>query len=155
MAKYLFITMSTPAEGHEQELDDWHEKVHMREILESPGWVGGQRYHIAEHQLNRPTGILPSDPDTPPPPTLDPFPFLIVYELETDDLEKTIDELYDAHLTMQKRPEGSFDDRIYYWFYKASSEYVEASPATHPRVEPKNAEKAAALAKALAHGRPR
>ena len=92
---------------------------------------------------------------TPPPPTLDPFPFLIVYELETDDLEKTIDELYDAHLTMQKRPEGSFDDRIYYWFYKASSEYVEASPATHPRVEPKNAEKAAALAKALAHGRPR
>lgn len=155
MAKYLFITMSTPADGHEVELDEWHEKVHMRETINAPGWLGGQRYHLAEAQLNRETGILPGDPDAAPPATLDPFPFLIVYELETDDLEATIDEFYDEHVNMQARPEGSFGDRIYYAFYRATSEHMESPPETHPLVKPKNAEKAAEFAKALARGRPR
>ena len=141
-AKCVFIVMNTPAEGRANELDDWHESVHMREVVKAPGWVSVQRCHLADVQVEEP-GLLPGDPERLAQPRADPWPFLNIYEVYTDDPEAMLAALSkDTQENQQPLPEGVFnwEDKQHYFFYKAISERVESPPDTHPFVEDKDAE---------------
>jgi hypothetical protein len=43
----LFIVLSNPTEGREDEFNDWYEKVHLRDVLSVPGVAAAQRYALA------------------------------------------------------------------------------------------------------------
>ena len=137
MAKYVMIVLVGPNEGQEATFDDWHEQVHMPEILKTKGFVGAQRYHFAPFQLSSPDDDAPSDADGPE--RVAPWPYLVVYEIETDDLESVIDGIGAGPAPLSPPPEGAPDPRRegYFFFYQASS------------VQPKDALAAARRARAF------
>ena len=148
MAKYVLVTMPSVPEGYERQVDEWHEQFHIREMVRLPGFVAAQRYHLAHVQLGAP-GAKAGDPDGPPIPLADPWPFLTIYEIETDDPEAMMKALH-AEAPNQTRLEGVPHDvrPHYFWFYGAVSERIESPPdSTHPLLSPKDAVDAVALAK--------
>ncbi|MGO9932615.1 MAG: hypothetical protein ACLPV8_12490 [Steroidobacteraceae bacterium] len=78
MARYLFAVDSNPAEGREQEYNDWYSNRHRADLLALPGVVSARRFVLADAQLA----------DVPHP-----FKYLALYEVETDDLHDFIGHL--------------------------------------------------------------
>jgi hypothetical protein len=75
VARYLFVVNSNPAEGREQEYNEWYSKRHIADLLALPGVVSARRFVLADAQL--------SDAEHP-------FKYLALYEVETDDLQDFI-----------------------------------------------------------------
>ena len=46
MSKHVVVVLSEPVEGCEAEFDDWYEKTHIPEVLETTGWTIGQRFKL-------------------------------------------------------------------------------------------------------------
>jgi len=78
MARHLLMALSTPREGRTDDFHTWLDKHHIPEILCVPGFVSAQRYDLAAEQRR-------------PPPH--PYHYATLYELETDDLQGTLDAL--------------------------------------------------------------
>jgi hypothetical protein len=79
MPRYKMIVMSRPTEGREDEYNDWYQNVHLRELVALPGFQAAQRYRIAASLVEG-----------------EAHPYLAVYELETDDIDATLQGLRDA-----------------------------------------------------------
>jgi hypothetical protein len=69
--------MTRPADGREQEYNDWYREVHLRDLVAIPGIKSAQRFRLSRVVM----------PDT------EPLPYLAIYDVETDDIDKTIEEL--------------------------------------------------------------
>jgi hypothetical protein len=78
MAKYTFVVLTNPVSGKEEEYNKWYNGQHIPDILNIPGFVGAQRFILADHQM----GGAPAK-----------HKYLALYEIETDDLAATINEL--------------------------------------------------------------
>jgi hypothetical protein len=78
MARYWAVAHSNPSEGREEEYNDWYWNEHLEAILAIPGVISGQRFTAAAQQFGN---------------ALQPFKYLAVYELETDDPQKFIQEM--------------------------------------------------------------
>ena len=74
--KYLFVVLTNPVKGREAEFNDWYE-THVRDTLKVPGIVAAQRFWVAE---------------TNAPRSLD-HQSLVLYEIETDDLDDCLQRL--------------------------------------------------------------
>jgi hypothetical protein len=72
VARHLFVVNTNPAEGHEQEYNDWYSNRHLADLLQMPGVVSARRFVIADTQMSE----VPR-----------PFKYLALYEVETDNLE--------------------------------------------------------------------
>lgn len=68
MAKSVFVVLTNPVAGKEAQFNDWYTNVHIREIVEIPGFVSAQRFKLADAQSG-PTG---------------PHGYLAIYEVEGD-----------------------------------------------------------------------
>ncbi len=78
MAKYTLVVLSNPTSGKEAEFNEWYDKVHVPDVLRVPGFVAAQRFKLGGPQLN----------DAPRP-----HRYLALYEIETDDIQASMDEL--------------------------------------------------------------
>ena len=78
MAVYTFVVTSRPGEGKDTEYNDWYTKQHLPDVLRIPGLVAARRFKLAGTQVQ---------------PTESAQPYLALYEVETDDIQGTIDEL--------------------------------------------------------------
>lgn len=78
MAKYTLVVLSNPTAGKEAEYNEWYNKVHVPDVLRVPGFIAAQRFKLAGPQLN----------DAPRP-----HRYLALYEIETDDVQASMDEL--------------------------------------------------------------
>jgi hypothetical protein len=77
MPKGIMVVESGPAEGREDEYNDWYANTHIPEILSKvPGFVGATRYRVAN----------PAEPGSK-------ARYLAIYELEADDLSAPPAEL--------------------------------------------------------------
>ena len=74
MARYVFVVMTKPVEGQDAEFNDWYTNRHLDDVLKLEGFVAAQRFKF-----------MPRQPDARPSP----YPYLALYEVETDDLEAT------------------------------------------------------------------
>jgi hypothetical protein len=72
VGKYLHVVFTNPTEGSEDEFNEWYSTVHLPEVLEMPGFVSGQRFKLLD------------------PEHLDGPRYLAVYEIESDDIDATI-----------------------------------------------------------------
>lgn len=75
MAKAIMVVMANAAEGREAEFVEWYDKIHMPDVLETPGFVRGTRYELG-------TRYVPAEG-----PSAGQGQFMILYELEGDDTE--------------------------------------------------------------------
>ena len=78
MARYLFAVNSNPAEGREQEYNEWYSNRHLADLLALPGVVSARRFVLNDAQLG----------DAPQL-----FKYLALYEIETDDLQSFVGQL--------------------------------------------------------------
>ncbi|HVB79538.1 MAG TPA: hypothetical protein VNE82_06240 [Candidatus Binataceae bacterium] len=79
MAKYTFVVLTNPTTAaQEAEYNEWYNKIHIPDVLNVPGFVAAQRFKLAETQFA----------DAKPA-----HRYLALYELETDDLKGSFNEL--------------------------------------------------------------
>ena len=77
MPKYKLIVMTQPVEGREQEYNDWYQDAHLSDLVAVHGVKSAQRFRLSR--------TVVADPA--------PLPYLAIYEIETDDIDKTLDDL--------------------------------------------------------------
>jgi len=53
--RYAFLVFANPIPGREAEFNDWYTTTHMGDLLQLPGWVGGQRFRIVTNVQPRPS----------------------------------------------------------------------------------------------------
>ena len=78
MSRYQFVVHSNPAQGREDEFNEWYWNNHYRDILAIPGVVSGRRFTPAAAQFDN----APRQ-----------FQYLAIYELDVDDPQVFIDEM--------------------------------------------------------------
>jgi hypothetical protein len=78
MARHLFVVYTNPAQGGEQEYNDWYSNRHLADLLAMPGVVSARRFMLADAQMSE----VPQA-----------FKYLALYEIETDDLRDFIAEM--------------------------------------------------------------
>ena len=78
VARYLLLVLTNPVPGREEEFNDWYTNRHLGDVLKTPGFISAQRFAPTPVQVG----------DTPVPWT-----YFALYDIETDDLKKSIDEL--------------------------------------------------------------
>jgi len=57
--------------SREEEFNDWHNNVHLPDVLKTPGFMAARRYIAKEYRDGR-------------------GKYLAIYEIETDDIDKTM-----------------------------------------------------------------
>jgi hypothetical protein len=78
MARGVMIAGTRPSDpSRDREYNDWYTQVHIPEILAVPGFVAARRYRVYQ------PGSGPADS----------YPYIAVFELEADDLNRLIGEL--------------------------------------------------------------
>ncbi|MEZ4332525.1 MAG: hypothetical protein R3F35_12260 [Myxococcota bacterium] len=83
MPKYRFLVYTNARDGRDDEFNRWYDEIHLAEVVAVPGFTG------AERQTIRPL------PGEPPPP----HRYLAIYDIESDDVEKTIAGLMERGTT--------------------------------------------------------
>jgi len=78
MQKYWLVVMTNPLEGREDEYNKWYEDQHLADVLKLPGVVAAQRLKLSDKQRAAPPY---------------PWSYLAIYEVETNDIQVTIDTL--------------------------------------------------------------
>jgi hypothetical protein len=80
MPKAVMIVYSRPSDpAREDDYNDWYDNVHLREVCDVPGFVSARRYRVSDVQSRPQEHGLPE--------------YLAIYELESDDLQASVDEL--------------------------------------------------------------
>ena len=104
MAKWFLVAGTNCADAaRESELNEWYDKTHLPDVLETPGFVRATRYE----------NIEPSEGEAK---------FLAIYEIETDDLDSFMKTHNDN--MARKRAEGRFSEllvRVSLGFYRQIS----------------------------------
>ena len=68
MSKQLFLVLSEPAEGREDDYNDWYENVHLDEVIATSAVINAQRFVLADQRGQAA-----------------PHRYLALYEVEADD----------------------------------------------------------------------
>ena len=77
MPSYKLIVMTQPVEGREQEYNDWYQGMHLADLVAVYGVKSAQRFRLSR------TVVADRGP----------LPDLAISEIETDDIDKTLDDL--------------------------------------------------------------
>jgi hypothetical protein len=75
MSRHIFAVLTNPVEGREAEFNAWYDR-HLHDILRLPGLVSAQRFRLSPEQS-----------------AATPYRYLVLYEIETNDLAETIRKL--------------------------------------------------------------
>lgn len=102
MAVHKFIVFTNPTEGKEQEFDEWYMNTHMPDVMKVPGFVSGQRFTWAHAQARE---------------YAETWRYMTILDIETDDLQGTLNDLKSRAGTPQMHMSDSLADyRITYAF---------------------------------------
>jgi hypothetical protein len=119
MAKYTFVVLTNPVSGKEDEYNKWYNGQHIPDILNIPGFVAAQRFSLADHQM----GGGPAK-----------HKYLALYEIETDDLAATINELRQRQGTPEIVPSDAIDMKdVVAVYFQPVAEKVMAKDVKRPR----------------------
>lgn len=76
--KYNLIALTNPLPGQEKAFNDWYTDVHLADVLRLPGVVAAQRFRMSDTQ-HRPGPFE--------------YAYMAIYEIESDDIQITLDKL--------------------------------------------------------------
>jgi hypothetical protein len=77
MRRYRFIVFSRAVRGREAEYNDWYQNVHLADVVAIEGFTSAQRFCLASTVIGEQG-----------------FPYLAIYEIETDDVAAVVARLY-------------------------------------------------------------
>lgn len=104
MAKWLLVVETNCADvARETEFNEWYDKTHLPDVLETPGFIRATRYENTE-------------------PSEGKAKFLATYEIETDDIDRCLKTHQDN--MARKRAAGRFSQLVVIvsrGFYRQSS----------------------------------
>lgn len=80
MGTHRLIVFTEPRPGQEAEYNKWYEEVHLKEVLETEGFVAAQRFEIAPSQIGEMGENAPSR-------------FLAIYEIEAENIDVALEKL--------------------------------------------------------------
>jgi hypothetical protein len=98
MPRYIMTVRSNPVAGREDEYNDWYDRFQVRDIVQTPTIVAGQRYRLAPVDL-------PDYPGYQKPK----HRYMVVYEIETDSIERTQQILWSPQNVARITPSPAFD----------------------------------------------
>lgn len=78
--KYTFLAFTNPVAGKEVEYSKWYDEHHLIDVINVPGFVSARRFRLATTQFQFNT-VTPA------------YRYLALYEIETDDVEGTLQEV--------------------------------------------------------------
>ncbi|MCH9675347.1 MAG: hypothetical protein K0U93_28170 [Gammaproteobacteria bacterium] len=85
MAKHTLVVMTNAQDGKDDEFNEWYTNVHLTEVLGVDGFVAAQRFKLADAKFGGASK----------------YNYLALYEIETDDLQGSLDALKKAAPKMQ------------------------------------------------------
>ena len=71
------MALTNAVDDREDEYNDWYNNTHLKDVLNVPGFVSAQRFRLSSAQRM-------ANP---------PYKYLAIYEIETDDIHRTIGTL--------------------------------------------------------------
>jgi hypothetical protein len=87
MARYLLSAFSDCADpSREKEFNDWHDNMHVSDMLETPGMIWATRWVSASPKKNQRRK------------------YLVLYELEADDVDKFDKKAQEIGMATVRRP---------------------------------------------------
>jgi hypothetical protein len=120
MAKYTFVVMTNPTTGKEAEFNEWYNTHHIPDVLNVPGFVCAQRFHIADAQMGGEASKA--------------YKYLALYEIETDDLAGVLKELRARGGTPEIVPSDAIDMKnVGAFVFTPVAEKVMAKDVRRPR----------------------
>lgn len=110
MPRYKMLVLSRPVEGREAEFNEWYQQVHLKQIVEIPGFVSAQRFKMASNMRGD-----------------EAWPYAAIYEIETDDIEAARREMEARAMDERIARSAAFDyNTVYASIYEPFGEAVEA-----------------------------
>ncbi len=104
-ASHVFVVLTAPSAGMEDEFNRWYDEEHVPDVLALPDFAGVRRFRVA------PGGDVPLRP------------YLALYETETDDVPATQARLAAVAGTEAKPFSPAIDmSQAVAWYYEAISE---------------------------------
>ena len=76
MPRYKMVVMSNPAEGREDEYNDWYQNIHLGELVALDGFRSARRFRLARSLVEGET-----------------YPYLAIYDIETGDIDAVLQNL--------------------------------------------------------------
>ena len=108
VATYKMVVLSNAVAGREEECDHWYCSKHLHDVTVLPGFVSAQRFSLA-HRLEE----------------KNPYQFMAIYEIESDDLSKILSGLVSAAETGELEVSSALDSaNAYAVVYSATGEPV-------------------------------
>ena len=104
MEKHMFVVFTNAVEGQENIFNEWYTDVHLKDVLKVHGIVAAQRFELSDVQRD-------------PPPF--PWRYLALYEIETDDLNRTLASLRERAGTSAMVISDALAPERAAWFFKA------------------------------------
>ena len=98
MSRYIMTVRSNPVAGREAEFNEWYDRHHVPDLLKTPTLIAAQRYRLAPVELPEYPGYVKPR-----------HSYMVVYEIETESLEKTRDLLWSPDNIARIRPSDAFD----------------------------------------------
>lgn len=103
MAKYMMVVTSSSKPGQEAAYGDWYDNVHIKDICKLNGVKSGKR--------------LVASPEVSPNPP--PGGQLAIYEIETDDVGKVLEEMTQRVMSGEFGMTDTIDaESAQIWFYQ-------------------------------------
>lgn len=79
MTRQLFLVWTDAVQGQDAKFNDWYTNTHLADVLKIPGIVAAQRFEMV-------SGLpLPGEQQS--------RKYLAIYELETDNIDNTLEKL--------------------------------------------------------------
>lgn len=79
MGKHVLAVFTNPAEGRDDEYNDWYNNVHLKDLLSIPGIVSAQRFVYGEQR---------GEPG--------PWRYLALYQIDAESIEAAQDALAES-----------------------------------------------------------
>jgi hypothetical protein len=110
MSKHILVVLSNATEGNDEQFNKWYTNTHLHDVIKINGYVAAQRFKLSDTQLGGATG--------------QPYGYLALYDVETDDLEAAANALTSTDPADMYIDPALDRDRTVAWLYTPITEKV-------------------------------
>lgn len=111
VAKFKLLGFTKPAEGREDEYNQWYSETHLPDLLKIPGIVTAQRFRLSKTQK---------------PADAQPWKYLAIYDCDADDPQQIIDGIASRAGTAQLPISSALAEDRYVCYFEPITEMMHA-----------------------------
>ena len=108
MSKHILVVMTNPADGPDEEFNEWYSNTHVQEVVVIPGFVSAQRFKLSAEQAGG----------------TNEYDYLAIYEIEAESAGAALQALKDARPNLNMS--AALGEKRALWAYDQITEKVTA-----------------------------